>query len=183
MSDRLQKRILLDDGAARRLFLAYSRDDLDAVTELFSANKKADLHLVKPFDDVASVAEVEAKLAAAERKQASTTQEFIDIGRMLSERKVAGKRDGSIPHGEWVPWLERNFPSVDGRDRVRRLQQYKQVAEYMDSGEEAKTKVSSLLPQGFDAVLNEFISRPSRLQSEARVLGAFSPQLGCAVIR
>src|SRR6266536_746061 len=118
----------------------------------------------EPESETAFVKKIEGMLAIAHHDQEDVARQFIEIGRMLSERKVAGKRDGSIPHGEWVPWLERNFPSVDGRDRVRRLQQYKQVAEYMDSGEEAKTKVSSLLPQGFDAVLNEL----RRIQAEEK---------------
>src|SRR6266536_1984939 len=118
----------------------------------------------EPESETAFVKKIEGMLAIAHHDQEDVARQFIEIGRMLSERKVAGKRDGSIPHGEWVPWLERNFPSVDGRDRVRKLQQYKQVAEYMDSGEEAKTKVSSLLPQGFDAVLNEV----RRIQAEEK---------------
>src|SRR6266545_3884038 len=115
-------------------WLAYdSQYDRDVLTKIFK-KAKADLHLVKPaVDDAAFVAEVEAKLAGAERKQASTTQDFIDIGRMLLERKAIGKRDGSIPHGQWENWLERNFPPRNGRDRVRRLQQYMQVAEAIDT--------------------------------------------------
>ncbi len=120
-------------------WLAYdSQYDRDVLTKIFK-KAKADLHLVKPaVDDAAFVAEVEAKLAGAERKQASTTQDFIDIGRMLLERKAIGKR-------------------------VRRLQQYMQVAEAIDTADEAtKTKISSFFPQGFDAVLNELQSLKRR---------------------
>src|SRR6266567_282927 len=114
--------------------------------------------------DASFVKKIEGMLAIAHHDQEDVARQFIEIGRMLAERKEAGKKDGSIPHGEWVPWLEQNFPSVDGKDRVRRLQQYKQVAEYVDSNEDAKTKVSSLLPQGFDAVLNEV----RRIQAEEK---------------
>jgi DNA modification methylase len=111
-------------------------------------------------DDVAFVTKVEKALAAAERDQASAALRFIEVGRMLLERKEAGKRDGSIPHGQWVSWLERTFPQRS----VTRLQQFMQVAETIDSSKEAKTKSTLFLGDGFDAVLNEVrkLKRPSR---------------------
>jgi DNA modification methylase len=102
-------------------------------------------------DDAAFVATVEKALAAAERDQASAARQFIDVGRMLLERKEAGKRDGSIPHGEWKPWLKRNFPSRS----YNRLGEYMRVAEAMKDDPDTKTRLSVFLPQGFDAVLNE----------------------------
>src|SRR6266536_1354703 len=120
---------------------------------------------LRPSDDAAFVVKVGQALAAAERDQAAATLQFIEVGRMLLERKEAGKRNGTIPHGQWVSWLERNFPPRNDKDRVRRLQHYMQAAEAIDTGDEAtKTKLSSFLPEGLNAVLDEVrnLKRPSR---------------------
>src|SRR5712691_4378309 len=110
--------------------------------------------------DAAFVARVEKALMAAERDQASATLQFIEVGRWLLERKETGKRDGTIPHGQWQPWIEKNFPHRS----YTRLSEYMRVAGEDD--EDAKIRISELLPQGFDAVLNELrnLKRPIRLK-------------------
>src|SRR5207248_2324030 len=110
------------------------------------------MHGTSKFDDRAFVAEIEGLLQALDDDIAAATHRSLEIGRRL----VARKRDGSIPHGQWLNWLERNFPPRNGRDRVRRLQHYKQAAEAIDSADEpTKTKLSSFLDQGIDALLDE----------------------------
>jgi site-specific DNA-methyltransferase (adenine-specific) len=112
--------------------------------------------LAPPSTDAAFVAEIEELLKAADDDIASATRRQLDIGRKLNAKKETGKRDGTIPHGEWLNWLEKNFPPRNGRDRVRRLQHYMQAADAIDTGDETtKTKLSSFLPQGIDAVLDE----------------------------
>src|SRR6266496_4250017 len=99
---------------------------------------------LRPSADAAFVVKVEPALAAAERDQAAAALQFIEVGRMLLERKEAGKRDGTIPYGQWVSWLERNFPTRNDKDRVRRLQHYMQAADAIDTGDEAtKTKLGT----------------------------------------
>jgi DNA modification methylase len=114
---------------------------------------------IRSSDDDAFVAKVEQALAAAERDQASAAEQFIEVGRWLLERKEAGKQDGSIPHGEWKPWVKRNLPHRS----YTRLAEYMRVAEVMEDPD-TKTRISVFLPQGFDAVLNEVrnLKRPSR---------------------
>jgi hypothetical protein len=105
-----------------------------------------------PDDDAAFVTKVEQALVTAERDQASAAIKFIEVGRWLLERKEAGKRDGSIPHGQWMPWVKRNFPHRS----YTRLSEYMHVAEFMrGADEDAKIRISEHLPRGFDAVLNE----------------------------
>ena len=82
-----------------------------------------------PSTDAAFVAAIKSDLEAADAETAKGTAAYLEIGRKLNARKEQGKRDGTIPHGEWVNWLERNFPPRNGRDRVRRLQRYMQAAE------------------------------------------------------
>jgi DNA modification methylase len=123
--------------------------------------------LAPPSTDAAFVAEIEELLKAADDDIANATRRQLDIGRKLNARKEQGKRDGTIPHGEWLNWLERNFPPRNGRDRVRRLQHYMQAADAIDTGDEAtKTKLSSFLPEGIDAVLDEV--RRTKQQNKPR---------------
>jgi hypothetical protein len=143
-----------------RIWRIYDRDDsLDAVVELPAPDAKTNrpnLHLVKLLPDATLVAQIESILKAAEDDLASAAGRFIEVGRMLLERKEAGKLDGTIPHGEWKPWMKEQFPPKYGEDRVRRLQQYMQVSEFLDAADaDTKAKMSSFLPQGFDAVLDE----------------------------
>jgi DNA modification methylase len=112
--------------------------------------------LAPPELESAFVAEIEELLKAADDDIASATRRQLEIGRKLIARKEQGKRDGSIPHGQWVNWLEKNFPPRNGRDRVRRLQHYMQAAEAIDTADEAtKTNLNSFLPEGINAVLDE----------------------------
>ncbi len=109
-----------------------------------------------PSTDAAFVAAIKSDLEAADAETAKGTAAYLEIGRKLNARKEQGKRDGTIPHGEWVNWLERNFPPRNGRDRVRRLQRYMQAAEAIDTADEAtKTNLNSFLPEGLNAVLDE----------------------------
>src|SRR6266545_1354418 len=146
---------LLD--SAHRL---YRVADLDALVKQLSRHNstRANLRLVKPFDDAAFVAEVEARLKALDDRTARSTLGYIEIGRMLLDRKERGKQDGSIPHGEWVPWLKKKFPKA-----VQRLQEYMRVAKFLDTADtEAKNRVLVFCHQGFHAVLQQ-------VQSEERL--------------
>lgn len=43
------------------------------------------------------------------------TKRAVWMGMFLNHIKAKGKEDGSIPHGEFMPWLEKNVPDVPGR--------------------------------------------------------------------
>jgi DNA modification methylase len=102
--------------------------------------------------DVAFVADIEALLKISDDHTAQGTLGYIDIGRMLLARKEQGKRDGSIRHGQWVPWLKRHFPARPHTS----LQEYMRVAKFMDAADaETKNRISRFFDRGFYAVLEQ----------------------------
>jgi DNA modification methylase len=114
----------------------------------------------------AKAAQVDAELAAAERdlaiaksRVASATMHRWRAGRLLQEIEP------TIPHGQWIKWLKRRYPAYT----PRRLQQFKQVAEYLPT--EAKAKESSHL--GIDGILEE-IQREARRKRRTASSGDFT---------
>jgi len=52
------------------------------------------------------------------------TKRAVWMGMFLNHIKAKGKEDDTIPHGEFIPWLEKNVPEVP----VRTAQTYMQLA-------------------------------------------------------
>jgi hypothetical protein len=44
-----------------------------------------------------------------------STKKAVWLGIFLNQIKLRGKEDGSIPHGEFGPWFEKNMPDVSYR--------------------------------------------------------------------
>lgn len=53
-----------------------------------------------------------------------STKKAVALGLFLNAIKARGKEDGSIPHGEFLPWCEKNIPEI----KYRTFHEYMQLA-------------------------------------------------------
>lgn len=58
------------------------------------------------------IAEIEREFAETDELTETARRRRARLGMMLIWIKAAGKADGSIPHGEFGPWMKKNLPAI-----------------------------------------------------------------------
>lgn len=61
------------------------------------------------------IAEIEREFAETNELTETARRRRARLGMMLIWIKAAGKADGSIPHGEFGPWLQKHLPAIPCR--------------------------------------------------------------------
>jgi hypothetical protein len=80
------------------------------------------------------------KVQEIERQKTQTVQMAIDIGKHLIEAK------SQLKHGEWLPWLQQNFPHS-----TTSAGHYMRMAQHVDLTKERPTSIREALQQITDA--------------------------------
>ncbi len=125
----------------------------------FLTPPKPALHLVKPAPDIDSlICNIRAILQLADHDQATLTQRYIDVGRLLNDLKATCK------HGQFEKLLTQSFPDRS----LSTLHEYKTLATSFDAADdETKVQLAGDFKHGWKAVLEEIRNLKRRAKEPA----------------
>ena len=116
-------------------------------------------HIVKPAPDIDSlIGNIRAILQLADHDQATLTQRYIDVGRLLNDLKATCK------HGEFERLLTQSFPDRS----LSTLHEYKTLATSFDAADDGtKVQLAGDFKHGWKAVLEEIRNLKRRAKKPA----------------
>lgn len=77
------------------------------------------------------IAEIEREFAETNELTETARRRRARLGMMLIWIKAAGKADGSIPHGEFGPWLKKHLPAIPAATAGKYITEAKSICDLL----------------------------------------------------